>query len=173
MGQMVLAGWARESVPARLYKRRLQCCASWNRPARHRINCRGLNIEGAVRAYTSYLSVLIGPLPAPVFLPKAARNHLSGTVHSIFPRDASFSLPRLGLVLVAFPSVPRTATPASLWPSTLRRADGRVPRVSPQDFWRSHGCLLRTQRPDGRASGAGARMPRLPTTPSMVYPGMI
>ena len=80
MGQMVLAGWARESVPARLYKRRLQCCAPWNRPARHRINCRGLYIEGAVRADTSYLSVLIGPLPAPVFLPKAAGNHVSGTV---------------------------------------------------------------------------------------------
>ena len=52
-------------------------------------------LAGAVRADTPYLSVLIRPLPAPVVLPKAARNHLSGTVHSILPRDPSLSFPLL------------------------------------------------------------------------------
>ena len=63
-----------------------------NRPTCPCAYCRDLNIEGAVRAAAPYASLLFGPLPAPVSPPKAATNHLSGTVHSISHRHSSFSL---------------------------------------------------------------------------------
>ena len=50
MGQMVPAGWAVHTVPAGLVQTAPSMLGPWNHPTSHLIKCRGLNIEGAVRA---------------------------------------------------------------------------------------------------------------------------
>ena len=94
MGQMVPAGCARDTVPARLYKRRLQCWVHGTILHVTSSNVAVSTLKAPFTHDTLYFTVLIWPPPAPVFLPNAAGNHLSGTVRSMFPRHRSFPLPR-------------------------------------------------------------------------------
>ena len=50
MRQMVPDGWALDTVPASLVQTAPSMLGPWNHPTSHLIKCRGVNIEGAVRA---------------------------------------------------------------------------------------------------------------------------
>ena len=122
MGHMVPAGWAVHTVPAGLVQTAPSMLGPWNHPTSHLIKCRGLNIEGAVRARRLILNC---PRRA---APRARVCHQS--VRKSFVRDCSLHVS------------PRPVVPSS----ALRgRFGSRVPRaLTPCD--RQGRLLLRPTR---------------------------
>jgi hypothetical protein len=106
MGQMVPAGWAVHTVPAGLVQTAPSMLGPWNHPTSHLIKCRGLNIEGAVRARHLILNGPHRAAPRARVFPQSGRKS--------FVRDCSLHVS------------PRPVVPSS----ALRgRFGSRVPRA--------------------------------------------